>query len=184
MPHSTVYQDKILDACYGANHSSVFPNTMWVALYYEAPTQEGGGTEADYEEYDRVEIDNDGTMFDDAVDGEKLNLLQIDFPTPWGSDFNGIWSSGGVYAAGEIVAYGEDRYVALGVTTGDQPDESPTDWELMVPPDPIVAFALHDHATNDSVVAFEDLSDPIQVLAGEPLYIPEEALVLTPALGE
>lgn len=182
MPHSVVYDNLILDACYGANHASMWPDDMWVAAYIVSPDKEGGGTEADYEEYDRVQIANDGTMFDDAVDGEKPNKLQIDFPTPWDTDYQGVWSEGGLYAVGEIVAYGEDRYVALELNTGNQPDISPSAWELLPVPSPIVAMGLHDHATNDSLVAYEELSDPIQVMAGEPLYIPAEALVLTPPI--
>ena len=60
-----------------------YPASWWVALYTSAPSKSGGGTEAAYTSYARVEIERDGTAFTSPpVAGRAVNLADIVFPTP------------------------------------------------------------------------------------------------------
>ncbi len=59
---------------------TVFDDVKWFALFLGDPTE--GGLEVDLigTNYERVEIPNDGDMWDPASGGFKSNLLQITWP--------------------------------------------------------------------------------------------------------
>lgn len=42
-----------------------------------------------------------------------------------------------------------------------------------------LAVAVHGHATNDDIIAFEVLASPLSALSGEPLYIEAGDLIVT-----
>lgn len=44
---------------------------------------------------------------------------------------------------------------------------------------PIVALGIHGHATNDDLIHFLVLGDPISALSGEPLYVEAGDLIIT-----
>jgi hypothetical protein len=69
------------------------PSTYYVALYTDAPTEAGGGTEVTGAGYARVAVANDLVNFPAADNGEKANATLIGFPAP-----TDLW--------GEVVAFG------------------------------------------------------------------------------
>lgn len=82
MPVGDTRANDHLDSMLGSDHSSRFPGTVYFTLYYVAPDNDGGGTEASYSGFARVAITNDDTHWPDAVSRQKHNALQIDLATP------------------------------------------------------------------------------------------------------
>lgn len=83
MSKSDDLEDKLLDGRYGGPAYSL-PGTVYVALYTAAPSDAGGGTEvgtADWSDYARVAVVNNGTNFPSASGGSKSNGVAIDFGT-------------------------------------------------------------------------------------------------------
>jgi hypothetical protein len=88
MPLSDNDCNQLLDSMLGSDHSNRYPATVYWACYTVAPDADGtGGTEGyggAATTYARVAQSNNDTNFPDAVDGEKTNATQVDFPTPDG----------------------------------------------------------------------------------------------------
>lgn len=89
MSASDAYENKHLDAMLGAGYATtIFPGTIYVALFTAAPTDAGGGTEVAGGGYARVAVVNDGTNWPAAAGGQKKNGTVITFPTAtasWGN---------------------------------------------------------------------------------------------------
>jgi len=84
---SDYLEDEILDHVLGGGDYSR-PETVYVALYTEAPSDAGGGTEVSGGSYARVAVTNNATNFPAASDGEKSNGTEITFETAtdnWGT---------------------------------------------------------------------------------------------------
>lgn len=96
-----------LDAIYGSGHAANIPSTLYVALYYVRPDDDGGGTEASYDTYARVEVDNDDTTFEPAADRRKEVSIDVEFPTP-GEDTDEFvaWAIHGHATNDDILTWG------------------------------------------------------------------------------
>lgn len=76
---SEIAKNISLDACYGGSKSSVWPATVYMALFAGDPADTGveltsaGG-------YARVAITNDTTHWPAAAGGQKANALEVAFP--------------------------------------------------------------------------------------------------------
>lgn len=66
----------VLDALFGANHSSVMPDSHDLALFTGNPFD--GGAETDYPGYARQTIDNDATW--PAADTDATKTVEVSFP--------------------------------------------------------------------------------------------------------
>jgi hypothetical protein len=104
---STTAKNWALDACYGSNHSSVWPSTVYVALFNGNPSS--GGTElTSTGNYARVALTNNSTNFPDASSGFKSNGTDIAFPTSTGA-YSASATYIGLYdnsAGGNLLDYG------------------------------------------------------------------------------
>lgn len=84
----TTYKNMLLDAFLGEG-SSIIPSPACFGLSSTAIAPDGSGiTEPSGGGYGRVEVVNDGTNFDPAVDGVKKNLTTIAWPeasASWGT---------------------------------------------------------------------------------------------------
>jgi len=84
---SDYLEDEILDHVLGGGDYTR-PAKVYVALYTEAPSDAGGGTEVSGGSYARVEVTNNATNWPAASDGEKSNGTEITFETAtdsWGT---------------------------------------------------------------------------------------------------
>src|ERR1035437_1633145 len=82
-----------IDACYGSNHSSVYPSTVYLHLYVSDPTQ-GGIELTSAGSYAPTGIANDTAHWPNAVGGMKTNGLGIVLPTPsaaWSGPADYFW---------------------------------------------------------------------------------------------
>ncbi len=79
-------QNISLDACYGSNHSSEWPSTIYLHLFVSDPTQ-GGVELTSAGGYAPVSVTNNSTNFPAASGGQKKNGTLISF----GSS-SGAWS--------------------------------------------------------------------------------------------
>jgi hypothetical protein len=77
---SAVAKNAALDACYGASRSTVWPATLYAALYNGDP-RSGGVELTSSGGYARVAYSNNGTNFGAASGGAKTNLTDIVWPT-------------------------------------------------------------------------------------------------------
>lgn len=105
----------VLDAMLGTNHSSVFPNTVYISLYTTPPNTAGtGGVEVSGTGYERVAVVNDNTKWLAASGGQKSNAAAITFPeatASWGTVTHfGICTAA---TSGNIIYVGE---LSLSVT--------------------------------------------------------------------
>ena len=84
---SDYLENKVLDHVLGGGDYTR-PAKVYVALYTEAPSDAGGGTEVSGGSYARVEVTNNATNWPAASDGEKSNGTEITFETAtdsWGT---------------------------------------------------------------------------------------------------
>lgn len=93
-----VAQNAALDACYGSNHSSVFPSSLAIRLYTDDPRLSGSELTSDGG-YAAVIVDNDDTTFPPATAGAKESAL-IDFGTS-----TDAWSDVATWAVIEADGY-------------------------------------------------------------------------------
>ncbi len=104
---SETYKNTILDMVLGATHDPAFDDVKWFALFLGDPTE--GGLEVDLigTNYERVEIPNDGDMWDPASGGFKSNLLQITWPVASATwNFVTHWGICDDETGGNVVLYG------------------------------------------------------------------------------
>lgn len=81
MSAGDTYENKYLDAAYGASgRSSLFPATVVVELYTAAPNDGGGGTVVVGGAYAPASVVNSDTNFPAATGGQKKNGTLIAFP--------------------------------------------------------------------------------------------------------
>lgn len=82
-------ENKILDAFLGTNRSSVFPATVYIALFQTVPNDAGtGGLEVSGGSYARVAAANNSTVWPNASGGTKTNGTTLTFPSAtasWGT---------------------------------------------------------------------------------------------------
>jgi len=84
---SDYLEDALLDHVLGDDSYSA-PATVYVALFTEAPTDAGGGTEVSGGSYARVAVTNNLTNWPAASGGAKSNGTEITFPQAsgdWGT---------------------------------------------------------------------------------------------------
>ena len=84
---SDYLENEVLDHVLGGGDYTR-PATVYVALYTEAPTDAGGGTEVTGGSYARVAVTNNSTNFPAASGGAKSNGTEITFETAtanWGT---------------------------------------------------------------------------------------------------
>jgi len=85
-------QNMSLDANYGDNKASNWPDQVYLHLFAADPTL--GGAEINGGGYAPVEIDNDSVHWPDASGGLKTNGVAEDLPTstgPWSASANYFW---------------------------------------------------------------------------------------------
>lgn len=75
---STTERNKMLDLRYGGG-TYTKPASIFVALTTTEPTAAGGGTEASYTGYSRIEVVNNAANFPNAANGQKTNAAAITF---------------------------------------------------------------------------------------------------------
>lgn len=80
---STEFENKSLDANYGDDHGTDWPDTFTVHLYDGDPRDDG--VEISGTDYAAVTINNDSTRWPDATGGKKVSTL-VNFGTA-GSDW-------------------------------------------------------------------------------------------------
>lgn len=123
--------------------------------------------------------DTRANEFLDAVYGDNRSAL---FPATVHVAFYSVAPT----SAGGGVQYG--ARVAVANTSAEWPDATDREktnanrisWPTPVADTPeLVAVAIHGHATDDDILHWEVLEDPISALAGEPLFIEEETLIIT-----
>jgi hypothetical protein len=79
-----------LDACYGDNHASNWPATIWLHIFQGDPTL--GALELTGGGYAAVSASNDSASYPDAAGGSKSTGVDFDFATS-----TGPWSAPGTY---------------------------------------------------------------------------------------
>lgn len=107
-----------LDALFGDNHASNWPDTIYFALFTSGPGETGTSGEVSGGDYARVGVANDNTTWNDASGGFKDTAADIEFPTATAS-----WGTVAFYAifgtstgTDEYLAYGPlDASVAVGI---------------------------------------------------------------------
>lgn len=85
---SNTAENYILDAMLGDKHTEDFPDTVYLALYLDAPTDGGGGTEVAATGYTRAESANTTDNWPNASGSLKTNASAISFPSvgdEWGT---------------------------------------------------------------------------------------------------
>lgn len=65
----TEYEDAVLDSIFGDDHATVWPNTLWLAMFNGDPNGAGVEVTTMDTSYARVELDNDDTNFPPASGG-------------------------------------------------------------------------------------------------------------------
>ena len=122
MGASNTYENKHLDAMLGSGYaSSIFPATVYIALFTATPNDTGGGTEVSGGSYARVAVVNNGTNWPAASGGQKSNGAAITFPTAtagWGNCTH--WGFYDASTAGTLGHYGA-LTSALNVLSGMTP---------------------------------------------------------------
>lgn len=120
-------ENLVLDAILGDDHSSAFPDSVYVALFTQNPTEAGTGTEVSDvgTGYLRVEVENDSTNWPDATSSIKSNGTTITFPEAldaWGIVTHwGICDAG---SGGNVLIYGE-LAVSISPVEGNAPYFAP-----------------------------------------------------------
>ena len=114
----TTYRTMTLDALLG-RQAMTLPADLYMALYTDAPDEEGGGDEVSGGGYERVQIANNLTNNPEAEGGTKSNGTVIEF------------------------------------------EEATSNWG------DVVAWALHDDPTEDSIVLWGMLDDSVFVSSGD-----------------
>lgn len=115
--YSDYMMNKVLDAFLGLEFS-VFPGTVYVALYSVIPNADGtGGTELSGYDYARVAVTNNGTNWPAAVAGVKSNGADIQFPAASGGD----WATAVAFCILDDPTAGNILYGALLTDSGGTP---------------------------------------------------------------
>lgn len=79
-------ENEILDAVFGREALTLNTDPLYVGLSTTTPNDAGANfTEPSGNAYERVEVDNDSSMFPAASGGAKVNGEDITFPTASGS---------------------------------------------------------------------------------------------------
>ena len=102
---SETVQNALLDELIGSGTFSD-AGDFYLALYTDAPTEDGGGTEVTGGSYARVTVD-ETTDFNAATGGSKVNGVDITFPTctvAWGTVV--AWALHDDVSADSVVAWG------------------------------------------------------------------------------
>ena len=84
---STYLANKVLDHLLGGTTYTP-PSTLYIALFTDAPTDAGGGTEVSGGSYARAAVTNNTTNWPSASNGQKQNANQIAFAqatAAWGT---------------------------------------------------------------------------------------------------
>lgn len=112
----------ILDSLFGANHSSVMPDSHDIALWTGNP-YDASATETDYPGYARVTVDNDSTWPDADVDATKTVDVSFADATDAATDdirawvmFNGTAITAWEFLDTPIPVDGPGTIEAVGVT--------------------------------------------------------------------
>jgi hypothetical protein len=77
---SVTAKNRSLSACYGDAHSSVWPATLYLAMFDADPLTTGVELTAGVGGYARLAIDNDSTNFAAPVGGAQANAADFIFP--------------------------------------------------------------------------------------------------------
>ncbi len=122
---STKSQNMSLDACYGSNHSAIWPADVYVHLFIGDPTSGSPELVVGTGGYAPIETVNTSTNWPDAVGGQKTNGATFAFPTS-----TAAWSGVPTYfwltdAATSLVAPQNPTITVVG-TTGS------TNWQYVV----------------------------------------------------
>lgn len=83
---SLVGKDDALAACYGDDHSSVWPDDVYFHLWLSDPTMGGTELATGVGDYAPVEVANNSTNFPDPSGGQLVNGTTVSFPQstgPW-----------------------------------------------------------------------------------------------------
>jgi hypothetical protein len=101
---SQAYRKKLMDHLF-KNTSLSQPSALWVGLYTTAPASSGGGTEASYTGYARVQCDD----WDDASSADPSvvkNTSAVTFASAGSSATAVAFGIFTASAAGDMIAYG------------------------------------------------------------------------------
>lgn len=104
---SDFLENELLDHVFG-NAAYSAPATLYIALYTDAPTDAGGGTEVTGGSYARKDVTNNATNFPAASGGTKSNDTVITFvqaTADWGNIVAfGIFDAS---SGGNLLAWGD-----------------------------------------------------------------------------
>lgn len=104
MSATNAAENILLDAMFGDARCAAVSSTLQFALYTATPGEAGGGTEVSGNNYARVAVSNDNTMWPVASGGVKANGAQIVFPTATGSW--GTVTHWAIFDGGTMLVYG------------------------------------------------------------------------------
>lgn len=101
---SRSYRRKLLDHLF-KNDSLSQPSSLWVALFTASPSATGGGTEASYTNYARIQCD-DWDAASDADPAVVSNTGNVTFASAGSSASIVAFAIMSASAAGDMIAYG------------------------------------------------------------------------------
>ena len=101
----SAYQNAMLDAMFGDDHTADFPDTLWLTAWSTQVEDDGSGDIIP--EAVALEVTNNSTNFPDAVGGVKKLAVDMDWDVAddWSAAFR-FWALMDEEEDGQVVAWG------------------------------------------------------------------------------